>query len=134
VLVPHFDSGREVVVEQGPPMPTSQPLQFIVPRVDVRAFGPQAVTLDVHSNRATMVLVRIPFDTQWHATLDGRPAAVLHGDYVDMAVAVPEGTHTIQLGYDDPRIGYGLLGSGASVLVLAAAALLARRRARRTRG
>ena len=83
---------------------------------------------------AVVVLVRIPFDTQWHASLDGRAVPILHGDYVDMAVAVPEGTHTIELGYDDPRIGYGLAGSAASLAALAAAALVLRRRSRRSAG
>ena len=45
-----------------------------------------------------------------------------------MAVAVPEGTHTIMLGYDDPWIGYGLLGSGLALVVLLGPALVLRRR------
>jgi uncharacterized membrane protein YfhO len=78
-----------------------------------------------------VVLVRIPYDSEWRARLDGHEAPVLHADYVDMAVAVPEGTHTIELGYDDPRIGFGLAGSGVAVAALAAAAFLLRRRERR---
>jgi hypothetical protein len=134
VLASGFDPERSVVVEQSPRLPSTEPPQFIAPRVDVRSLGQQAVTLDVHSNRAVVVVVRIPYDTQWHAALDGRPVPVLHGDYVDMAIAVPEGTHTIELGYDDPRIGYGLVGSAASIAVLGAAALVLRRRSRRTAG
>jgi len=83
-----------------------------------------------------VVLVRVPFDTGWHATIDGHAAPVLHADYVDMAVAVPEGTHTIVLGYDEPRVGFGLLGSALSLGAIGDAALLAavlgRRKRRRT--
>jgi uncharacterized membrane protein YfhO len=100
----------------------------------VRFLGPQAVRFDVHSNRPVVLLVRIPFDTQWHASLDSRPAPVLHADYVDMGIAVPGGAHTIELGYGDPRIGYGLAGSAASMAVLGVAAMMLRRRTRRNAG
>ena len=66
----------------------------------------------------------------WRATVDGRPSAVVPADYVDMAVAVPPGTHVIRLGFDDPFVGYGLLGSAISIGILLAAALVLHIRAR----
>jgi hypothetical protein len=134
VLASSFDPARDVVIEDAPPVPSPRGPQLITPRVDVRSLETQAITLDVHSNRALMVLVRIPFDTGWHAELDGHDAEVLHADYVDMAVAVPAGTHTIRLGYGDPSIGAGLIASAISLAALAAAALLLRRRKRQPAG
>ena len=91
-------------------------------------FGTQRVSLSVHAGGRSAVLVRIPYDSEWHASVDGRATAILHGDYVDMAVVVPRGSHTVEFGYDDPRIGEGLIGSAAVLAALAAAALFARRR------
>ena len=69
-----------------------------------------------------IVLIRTSYDPGWHATIDGRPATVLAGDDVDQAVAVPAGHHVISLGYDDPWVGWGVLGS---VLVIVAVGGLA---------
>ena len=48
-----------------------------------------------------------------------------------VGVFVGPGHHTIVLSYDDPAIGYGLLGSALSILALAAAVRLLARRERR---
>jgi hypothetical protein len=125
-----FDPERAVVVEGGPGAPGSGPRRRTARPVDVRESGAQSATLKVHARLPVVVLIRIPFDSSWHATLDGRPVAVLHADYVDMAVTVPRGTHVLELAYDDQRIGFGLLGSGLSLGSLVVVALVTRRRRR----
>ena len=60
--------------------------------------------------------------------MDGRPTAVLAADYLIQAVAVTPGHHVIEMAYDDPTIGYGLLGSMLAVAALLLAAFLERRR------
>jgi hypothetical protein len=125
-----FDPGRAVVMEGGPGAPGSGPRRRTARPVDVRESGAQSATLKIHARLPVVVLIRIPFDSSWHATLDGRPVAVLHADYVDMAVTVPRGTHVVELAYDDQRIGFGLLGSGLSLGGLVVVALVTRRRRR----
>jgi len=84
----------------------------------------------VRTSTAGILLVRTPYDSNWRATIDGRDAAVFPADYVDQGVSVPGGRHLVVLRYDDPTIGYGLLGSSVSLLALlgGAAALSFRRR------
>jgi uncharacterized membrane protein YfhO len=65
-----------------------------------------------------VLLVRNPWDENWHATVDGRPVPLLHADYVMQAVAVPAGTHTVDLYYRDGAIGVGLWVSGVAWAVL----------------
>ena len=129
VRAPGFDPEAQAILEQEPSIeeaPASRTFA-VTPRLE----GTQAVRIDVWRDGPAVLLIRMPFDPGWHATIDGEPAPVLHADYVDMAVAVTTGTHTIELAYDDPLIGWGLLGSALSIAVLAGAAILAARRRRR---
>ena len=50
--------------------------------------------------------------------MDGRPVRVLPADYLVQGIPVPPGRHTISLGYDDPSVGYGLLGTALSLMLL----------------
>jgi hypothetical protein len=78
-----------------------------------------------------VVVVRNPWDENWHATLDGKPVPLLHADYVMQGVAIPTGTHTVDLYYRDTAIGLGLWISGVAWLLLLAAFIVLRRRERR---
>ncbi len=79
------------------------------------------------------MLVRNPWDENWHATLDGKPVPLLHADYVMQGVAVPAGTHTLDLTYRDPAIGVGLWISGTAWMLLLVAFLVLRRRTKPVR-
>jgi membrane protein YfhO len=133
VLASGFDPETSAVLERDPgvaeaPGSQTESLTSSVP-------GPQEVRVDVRRDGPAVVVIRVPFDVGWHVTVDGRPADVLHADYVDMGVAVPAGAHRIEFTYDDPRIGYGLLASGLFVIALGGAAIaaaLVRRRRRRS--
>src|SRR5439155_15601941 len=88
------------------------------------------VRIDVTVSRRSTVLVRTTYDAGWHAALDGHAVPLLRADYLLQAVDVPAGRHTIELTYDDPSIGFGLLGSVLSVLALLGSALGLRLRRR----
>jgi hypothetical protein len=91
--------------------------------------SPQEAVVEVRTPAAAALVVRNTYDPNWHAELDGRPVSLLHMDYVLQGLFVPPGRHTVVLRYDDPTIGYGLLGSAlALAALLGTAAVLARRR------
>lgn len=97
-----------------------------------RAGDSQGAEITVDAKAPALLLVRNVFDPNWHATVDGDPAEVLPADYFLQGIPVPAGRHTVRLEYDDPSIGYGLAGSGITlVLVLGAAVLQMRERGRR---
>jgi hypothetical protein len=82
--------------------------------------GGQAARIVVDAPVPGLVLVRNVFDRNWKATVDGRPVPVLAADSVVQAVPVGAGHHVVRMAYDDPAIGYGILGSALSVGALLA--------------
>ena len=127
-----FDPERTAVLEGDPGI--AQAPGSRTEHLSSTIAGSQEIRVDVQRDGPAVILLRVPFDEGWHVSVDGHPATVLHVDYVDMGVAVSAGAHRIDFTYDDPRIGYGLLGSGLSVALLGGAAIVAavtRRRRRR---
>ena len=96
-----------------------------------RQVGPQAARIDIGAERPAVVLIRMPFDRGWHARLDGREVPIIPADYLDQGVLVPPGRHVLALRYDDPAVGAGLIGSGATLLALFGLSLLVWRWSRR---
>jgi hypothetical protein len=130
VLTPGYPVNGSVVLETDPgfasgPRREATPARFAW-------LGLQAVRVDVTVRSPVVVLVRNAYDPNWHATVDGQPAPVLAADYIGQGVPVPAGSHTIVLSYDDPAVGYGLVGTALSLVALlgSAAFLRARRKSR----
>jgi hypothetical protein len=124
-----FDPTAEVVLERVPGIVGSGGIGS-AGRATVTPEGIQAYAIRVRAERPAVVLVRVPFAPGWHATLDGRPVPVLAADYVDQAVAVSAGAHTIRLAYDDPSIGIGVLVAVAGAVGWSVLVALLRRRER----
>jgi len=127
VIAPGFDPQQTVVVESsGPPAHGSPGLEGTAAYTWL---GTQGARVVVDARSPAMVLIRNPYAKGWHAQVDGVESKVSPADYVDQAVEVPAGRHVISLAYDDPTIGYGLLGSGLSLAgLLIALFVFARRR------
>ena len=131
VLAPGFRVNGTVVLESYPgfrsgPRREASPAQFAW-------LGTQSARVVANSGSPAVVMIRNAYDPNWHATVDGHEAPVLAADYVDQGVPVPAGRHEIVLAYDDPAVGYGLLGSILSLTaLLGTAGFLAARRKSRT--
>jgi hypothetical protein len=98
--------------------------------------GDARYVVDVRAEVYSTFVARITDVPGWHATVDGKPAAIVRyvGDL--MTIAVPPGTHTIVLHYWPARFTEGIVLAIAAVVVLLAWALLlaARRRGWLRRG
>jgi hypothetical protein len=129
VTAPGFDASREVLLERDPGLGASPSGATSGAGSAVyRWLGDQRASILVETSAPSVVLVRNVFDPNWHATVDGRPVPVLAADELIQAVPVAAGRHMVELRYDDPSIGYGLLGSGlGGVAMLFLAAVLLRR-------
>ncbi len=132
VAAPGFDATGEVVLEREPGLTPGSATGG--GSAVYRSDGPAAATVLVDAPAAAVVLIRNPFSPGWHATLDGRAVPIMPADFVDQAVAVPAGRHTIRLTYGDPTVGWGALGTGASLLVLFGLAGIGWIRSRRREG
>jgi hypothetical protein len=128
VTAPGFDASREVLLERDPGLDASPAGSTSgTASATYRWLGDQRASILVQAPAPSLVLVRNVFDPNWHATVDGRPAPVLAADELIQAVPVSAGHHLVELRYDDPSIGYGLLGSALGVTMLLLAATLLRR-------
>jgi Bacterial membrane protein YfhO len=120
VLSPSFDPSAQVILERDPDL-VAGPAGSIAPgRVMLQARTAQALSVDVQTDQPALVLVRIVADPGWHATVDGRAVPVMVADSLVQAVPVPAGHHTVELRYDDPWIGRGVVGSGVGAVLMAA--------------
>jgi hypothetical protein len=125
VTDPIFDPSMRAVLEKRPGI---EPTGGTPGRATYRQRGPQAADVTVDSGSAALLVVRNVWDPGWHATVDGRPVPILVTDYLLQGIAVPAGRHTVELRYDDPWVGYGLLGSALALAALGALAFALRRR------
>jgi hypothetical protein len=123
-----FDPERSVVLRRRPAFSRSS---GSAGTASYQQEGPQAARVLVRARRPAILLIRNAYDPGWHATVDGRPARVMAADFFLQGVPVPPGRHVVRLGYDDPAVGEGAVGSALSLGVLLASAAVAalRRRA-----
>jgi hypothetical protein len=128
VVQPGFASRDRVVLEEDPGIPSGPPRP--AGRADLRMAGPKRVILDVVAERDAILLIRSSFDPNWQVTVDRRPVPLLAANGLLQAVAVDEGRHTVELLYDDPWVGRGVVGSAMALAALAAAAIRSRGRGR----
>jgi hypothetical protein len=123
-----FDPQSTVVVERDPGLREEGMTPGPAGEATYRQLGDQAATVEVRASRPAIVVVRNTYDPNWRASVDGRPVPVLAADFVVQGIAVGAGTHVISLRYHDPTIGYGLIGSVLTVVLLLGAAVVLRRR------
>ncbi|MDP8957435.1 MAG: hypothetical protein M3N24_10850 [Actinomycetota bacterium] len=132
VTTPGFRPEAEAIVEEGfgvggPPKQGRSGMAS----VSYRQLGTQSARVEVDTPRPAVLVVRNAYDTHWTATIDGRPAQVFPANYLIQGVGVPAGRHIVVLSYDDPWVGYGLLGSAIALLAAGLSALVLGRRFRR---
>jgi hypothetical protein len=136
VLSRAFNADRQAIVAPAhgstagaSPGRTRQPVE-----ARYRELAPNHTQVRLTVGTAGLLVVRNPYDRNWTATIDGRPAPVLIADYVMQGVRVPAGTHVVDLRYRDSAVGVGLAVSvvawGALLAALAWATRRDRRRAR----
>jgi hypothetical protein len=128
VARPSFDPDAELVLEETPG--SSAGIPSAGGRATYTATSPSTARVDVQTDTDSVVLIRNVHDVHWRATVDGRPARLLRADYLMQAVKVPQGSHVIELRYEDPWIGRGMVASAVVLGGLAVAALVRRRRPR----
>ena len=127
-----FDPRAEVVLQQDPGLGAS-PDSGVATGADVVDSGRQSLSIAVEAPAAGLVLVRIPWDPHWTATVDGAQATVMKADAFLMAVPVERGRHDVRLAYVDGSVGWGLLGTAVALAALAVTAAFLWRRERRHR-
>ncbi|HEX5557129.1 MAG TPA: alpha/beta fold hydrolase [Gaiellales bacterium] len=130
-----FDPRKTAVIEHEPG--SSTPRHTSVGTASYRATGVDSAVITVNARRMAVVLLRIPYASGWHATLDRAPVAGFPVDYVDQGVLVPPGKHVVRMSFRDSTVTAALLVSVLWIGALIAAAVvlhLLRVEARSSRG
>jgi hypothetical protein len=103
-------------------------------RIEVLRDGGDDLTIRVDADRHGYLVVADALQEGWVASVDGRGVALRDAEHAAVAVLVPEGVHRVDLRYDPPGWGLGVLLSGASLLLYAAAVMTVMVRGRRRGG
>ena len=134
---PRFDADRVVLLANDAPV-NPPPLTALPPPSSSRArvtWQParMSITLDPPPAAASYVLVAENWYTDWHAKVDGTPAAVLRGNSSLITVPVAAGAKTVELWIDSRSYRQGRLITWLSCGILALLALtpVVRQRMRR---
>ncbi len=120
VLQPGFDPAKHAVVEAAPTIDgrTMQPTASGTGTALYDERSPEHVVIRVTSDAPGLVVVRNVYDRNWHATVDGRPVPLAIADYLMQGVAIPAGSHTVELTYRDPAVGAGVSVSAVAWAIL----------------
>jgi hypothetical protein len=125
LLDPDFDPAREVVLPSGTPRP---PAAFRAGEARVVTLRPDRVLVEARMDMPGHLVLVDAYDPGWRVTVDGREAPLLRANHAFRAVAVPPGTHAVEMRYRPPRVSAGLLVSALAAAGGLAAAVAAHRR------
>jgi len=114
---PDFDLHREVILPGGPARPSDAAFRSQV-RLTLRR--PDRSVAEAALSAPGYVVLVDAFDPDWRATVDGTPAPVLRANVAFQAVAVPAGSHRVELVYRPRSVIWG-----AVITLLAVATALA---------
>ena len=132
---PRMDYSRIVLFTNDQPL-TPEPLTQMPPpspsHATVTAWRPgrMSVALDPPPLQPSYLLVAENWYPDWQATVDGRPAPVLRGDYTLITVALPAGAKAVELTFRSLQYERGrtiTIGALALLLFAFLAALVPRR-------
>jgi hypothetical protein len=88
------------------------------------------IAIDTNARASSFLVVSESYFPGWRALVDGSPAKVYQTDYILMGVAVPAGTHHVELRYTAPGATFGAMMSLATIGGMLGLAVYARRRQR----
>lgn len=86
--------------------------------VRVLEYGDSRATVEVTAAEQALLVAAENWYPGWAATVDGEDAAILKANYIQRAVAVPPGTHTVRFEYRPASFRTGAAISGISALCL----------------
>ena len=116
-----FDPEQTVLVKE--PLPAANPPTAAGPpgTVSFVSYAPKRIELKARATAPSVLLLNDKHDTDWQVLVDGRPAPLLHCNFLMRGVQVPAGEHTILFRFAPPvgtfylslagvLLGLGLLG------------------------
>jgi hypothetical protein len=114
-----FDPQQIVILEEG--IPLNQ--ETGESTVTILRYEPNYVSFEVTSDRPAYILLSDIHHPQWRATVNGQETPLLVADYALRAVAIPEGTHLVEMSFEPPAWTWGAAVTLGTLVLLALLAL-----------
>ncbi|MGH9768818.1 MAG: YfhO family protein, partial [Blastocatellia bacterium] len=92
-------------------------------------YKPNGIEIKTFADRPALLVVSEMNYPGWTAKVDGAPATIYKADYLLQAVALPAGSHVVEMRYTAPAAVRGAIISGVTLLALAGITLWAKIRA-----
>lgn len=124
-----FDPSREALLGDDPLPPLAEPAGGPA-TIEWVERQPGHLVVETGTTSAGILVMSEVYHPYWEATLDGHPVEVMRVNIALRGVAVPEGTHRIEMHFRDPYLGYGRLGSLIGIVLWAGLLAAAWRRTR----
>jgi len=107
-----FDRRNALILEKQPELKPSTG----VGEVQIVTYSPNVVTMKTTSDTNKLLFLSDVYDAGWQASIDGKKTTVYRADYDFRAIAVPDGSHTVEYRYYPYRFRLGLVLAGISVV------------------
>jgi len=78
---------------------------------------PSSIEIDYKTRNDHILYIADTYHPQWRAKIDGKEVEILEANFCFRAVAVPEGTHTLEMWYDGIEVVVGGIISGIALLI-----------------
>jgi len=116
---PDFDAMENVILAAEPGDSPAVHGSGPAGRVEIIERQPNSVTLMAEMARPGYVVLLDRYDSNWHATLDGREVPVLRANQLFRAVYAEPGRHVVAFRYRQRGLWPGIMVSGITIAILA---------------
>lgn len=126
------DPLQTTLLERSPP-PLAEPEEPSADRASVTSYEADRIQLETSTGAPGLLMLSEVYYPAWKAYIDGRQVPLYRGDYMLRAIPVPAGDHKVDLRYESPILGAGIVISSVfyvTLIALAVAKVVLRRRAR----
>ena len=66
-------------------------------------------------DRPKLLIISNTYYPGWQATIDGKPAEIMHANYMFQAIYIPAGAHQISVAFSSDNLRYGLIAAAAAL-------------------
>jgi hypothetical protein len=115
---------RNVAIIESPPPQLEVPADPSLESVEVVRYMPDRIQLNAYTPAPGLLILSEVYYPAWQARVDGQPAAVYPVDAALRGVALPAGSHSVELRYESPALIAGLIVSGFAASVFVVLAIL----------
>jgi len=69
-------------------------------------------------DKPKLLIISNTYYPGWKATIDGRPAEIMHANYMFQAIYLPPGAHHINVAFSSDHLRYGLIAAAAALSLI----------------